>query len=104
MEVEDPSFLWTARERVVLDEMEKILKTSESIQVEVRELEHYFFGSEDADIRIRSLAENARDERGYSKFVFLNILRGNAREGRGLEAADAARFEEAASKGLQAMD
>ena len=70
------SLPWTARERVDLDKMEKYVETTESIQVEVSELEHFLLGPEDADVSIRSLAENARDEGGYSKFVLLSIPRG----------------------------
>ena len=80
--LEDYSSLWTARERAVLHHMEKNLETSESIQVEVSELDHFQLGPEDADTSIRSLAENARDGAGYSKFVLLNILRGTWRRRR----------------------
>ena len=55
----------------------KYLETRENIQVEVSELEHDLPGPEDADMTIRSLAENARDEEGYSECVLLNIPRGN---------------------------
>ena len=89
---------WTARERVDLDKMEKYVETTESIQVEVSELEHFLLLPDDADISIRSLAENARDEGGYSKFVLLNIPRGKEGGGRGLEVADAARLAEAAGE------
>ena len=69
MEVEDHSPC-TVRERVVLDKVGKYLDTTGSIQVEVSELEHFLLGPEDADISIRLLAENARAEGGYGKFVY----------------------------------
>ena len=61
MEVENYSPLWTARERVVLDKMEKYLQRIEHIQVEVSELERFLLDPGDADISIMSFAENAFD-------------------------------------------
>ena len=71
--------------------MEKYLETSESIQVEISELEHFLLGPEDAVISITSFAENARD----CKFVLLDAPRGKG-AGRGVEVADAAHFAAAA--------
>ena len=95
MEVDDYNPPWTARERVVLDEMEKHLEQGESIKVEVSELEHFLLGPEDTDVSITSFAENARDNSGCSKFVLLDTPRGKG-AGRGVVVADATRFAEAA--------
>ena len=51
-------------------------------------------GQGDEDISTTSLAENARDEGGYSSFMFLDTPRGKG-GGRDPEVADAARFAEA---------
>ena len=67
---------WTAREGVLIAKVEQYLEKSESIQVEISELEHFLLGPEDADISITSFAENARDEGGQSKFVLLDTPRG----------------------------
>ena len=93
MELEDFSPPWTARERVVLDKMEKHLEKGESI--EVSELEHFLLGPEETDVSITSFAENARDEGGCSTFVLLDTPRGRG-AGRGVEVADAAGFAKAA--------
>ena len=95
MELEDFNPPWTARERVVLEKMEKYFEKSESIKVEVSELEHFLLVPEDTDVSITSFAENARDEEGCSKFVLRGTPRGKG-AGRGVDVADAARFAEAA--------
>ena len=56
MEDYDPP--WTAPEKVALDNLTK----SESIKVDVSELEHFLLEPEDSDISITSFAENVRDE------------------------------------------
>ena len=55
--------------------------------MEINELEHFLF-CEDAHISIRSLAEDARDEGGESRFVLFDTPRGKG-GGRGAEVADA---------------
>ena len=89
---------WTARERVSEGEMERYLeKKSDSIKVEVIELEHFLLGPENAEFGTTFFfAENARDG-GYSKFDLLDTPRGKG-TGRGVEVADAARYAEAASE------
>ena len=79
---------WTARERVLIDKMEQQLKKSESIQVEVTELERDLLGPEDADFCNKLFAASARDERGDGKFVLLDTEEG----GRGAEVGDAVRY------------
>ena len=68
--------------------MKQYLWKSESIQVELTELEYYMLGPEDANICIESFAEGARDEFGCRKFVLLE----DEGEGRGADVADAVRF------------
>ena len=46
---------------MVLDTLEKYIERSESTQVDVRELEHFLLGPQDAGISVISFAENARD-------------------------------------------
>ena len=71
-EVEHTNPPWTARERTNFTNMVRYLEHGEQIRVEIIELEHLLLGTEDAGISIRSLAENARDERGYSRFALLD--------------------------------
>ena len=87
MEVEDVNRPLTARERVLIDKMEQHLEKSESIQMEVTQLEYYFVPPEDADICIKSCAERARDECGGQILVLLDTEEGS----RGAEVADAVR-------------
>ena len=61
-EVIDANLRWTARERLFVDKMEQDLEKSESIQVEVTDLQHYFLGPEDAGICVEAFAESVRDE------------------------------------------
>ena len=56
--------------------------------MEVIELEHYLHGPEDADIRIKSFAEGARDECGGEQFVLLDTEGG----GRGAQVTHAVRY------------
>ena len=55
-----------------VDKIEQSLEESESIQVEITELEHYLLGPEDVDICIKSFAESAREERGGRKVALLD--------------------------------
>ena len=89
MEVENVNPPCAARERLLIAQMEKYLEKSEQIQVEIRELEHFLLGPEEADISITSFAENGRNGGGYSKFVLLDTRYGEG-AGRGVEVADAA--------------
>ena len=79
-----------ARERTVITQMVRFLEKSEQIQLEVRELERFLLGTEDAHISVRLLSENARDQGGPSRFVLLDTPRGKG-GGRGAEVADAVR-------------
>ena len=88
--VEDANTPWTARERTVIAEMVRYLEKSEQIQVDISELEHFLLGTEDAEVSIRSLAENVRVEGGYSRFVLLDTPRGKG-GGRGAKVADTIR-------------
>ena len=71
--------------------MEKYFEKSESIKVEVSELEHFLLVPEDTDVSITS----PKTPGGRSKFVLRDTPRGKG-AGRGVEVADAARFAEAA--------
>ena len=55
--------------------MERYLEQSDSVKVEVIELEHFLLGPENAEFGIIFFAENARDEGNYSKFVLLDTSR-----------------------------
>ena len=70
------------------------MKESDTIKVEVIELEHFLLGPENA-FSFAKKKKNARDEGGYCKFVLLGTPRGKG-TGRGVEVADAARFAKAA--------
>ena len=85
MEVEDVHPPWDARERLVLDNMERHVKRSERIQVDVCELEHFLPGPGDEEISTRSLAKNARDEGRDGKFFLIDTPR-YKEKGRGAEA------------------
>ena len=61
--------------------MEGYLQKSEKLQVVISELDTFLIGL----VGIVSLAENARDGGGYSRFVVLDARRGN-------EVADSARL------------
>ena len=90
-EVEDANNPRNARERALIEKMESYLLESEELQVGIRELEFFFLGPGDEDISTTSVADNARDEGGYSRFVLFDTRRGQ-------EVADAARFAEQAKK------
>ena len=84
MKKEDASPPWIARERTVITQMLRFLEKREQIQLEVRELEHFLLGTEDAHISVRLLSENARDQ------GVLDTPRGKGGS-RGAEVADAVR-------------
>ena len=64
--------------------MVRYLEKGEQIQVDISELEHFLLGTEDADISIRSLANNAQNKRNHSRFMLLDMSRGNG-GGRGAQ-------------------
>ena len=66
MEVENVNPPRTARERMLIAEMEQYLEKGESIQVEIGELEHFLLGPEDPGISIRSFAEKRMGRRRLS--------------------------------------
>ena len=78
---EDANPPWNARERTLIKNMEGYLQKSEKVQVVICELDTFLIGL----VSIVSLAENARDGGGYSRFVVLDARGGN-------EVADSARL------------
>ena len=67
------------------------MQRSTELQVDISKLEYFLLDPGDEDISVTSLAENARDEGGYSRFVLLDTRRGK-------EVADPPRFCEEAKK------
>ena len=91
MDVEDANHPWTPRERTLIKKMEGYLKQSEKLQVGIHELEYHLMSPEDGKVDITSIAETARYEGGYSRFMVIDSRRGT-------EVSDAARFVEQARK------
>ena len=77
MEVEDQEFAhegeyrWTARHRVVTSRMEQYLDRSESMKVEIEELE-LLLGPEDSEIDLRYILTNARKNKGRRIFAIFS--------------------------------
>ena len=70
---EDANPPWNARERTLTKNMEGYLQISEKLQVGISELEYFLIGL----VGVVSLAENARDGGGFSRFVVLDTRRRN---------------------------
>ena len=62
---------WNARERVLSESMEDVLRESEKMIVASVELQHFLLSPKDTAICIVTLADNACDERGRKKFAVL---------------------------------
>ena len=54
---------WTRRDRAVVARMEQHLDRSESLKVEIEELEYCLVGPEESDIDIRHITMNARGKK-----------------------------------------
>ena len=54
---------WTACDRAVVARMEHYLDRSESLKVEVEELEYCLLGPEESEVGIRHIAMNARSKK-----------------------------------------
>ena len=89
MEVRHANPPWSAREGTLIENMESYLLKSEELQQGTCELEYFLLGPGDEEIRIVSLAVNARDEGGCSRCVVFDTRRGK-------EVADAAHLCEEA--------
>ena len=64
-EVEDQ--MWSARERVVIAKAKRYLEESESVKVEIEELESQL-GPDETHVDFRRIHEEARDEKGCAIF------------------------------------
>ena len=84
MEVQDPNPPWSAREWEIIKKAETYSEQSERIWVAVKEIADSLLIPEEK-MCIATLADLARDEGGYSKFLVDEKLGGT-------EVADAARF------------
>ena len=94
MDLEDYNPSGTARERVSEGKMERYLEQSDTIKVEVIELEHFLLGPECADVSI-NLPQKTRGMKEAMVSSCCSTPRGKGTR-RGVEVADAARFAKAA--------